>query len=132
MLLCCGKQFYAAEKIILPKKDKLYRCLEFGHCPHCGVRVARLIEQNIDYDIVVKEKRGIQALRLFEKAVIQKKRYLESLTLGSKSSENFYYGDFKKTKRKDEYNNPIYVQLRKNFNNKSEILGEVITHYSKI
>lgn len=131
LLSCCGKQFYAAEKILLPKKDKLYRCLEFGHCPHCGTRVSRLIEQNFQYDIVVKERRGIKALHAYEKAKLQQKKYLELNPLGSKISENYYFGDFKKTKRLDSNNQPIYVQLRKNFNNKVEVLGDVVTYYSK-
>lgn len=132
MLLCCGRQFYAAEKIILPKRDKIYRCLEYGHCPHCGSRVSRLIEQNKNYEIFIKEKRGIQALRAFEKAVMQREKYLKSVNFGTKSNENYYYGSFKKTRKFDDNNQPIYLQLRKNFNNKVEFLGEVVTHYSKI
>lgn len=132
LLSCCGRQFYAAEKVVLPKKDKLYRCLEYGHCPHCGVRVSRLIEQDFNYEIYVKEKRGIKALRAFEKAVLQRKRYLETSGSGTKSGENYYFGAFKKTRRLDDNNQPIYVQLRKNFNNKSEVLGDVITYYSKL
>ncbi len=132
MLSCCGRQFYAAEKIVLPKKTKLYRCLEYGHCPNCGTRVSRLIEQERDYEIFVKEKRGIKALRAFEKAVKQRKRYIESVGKGTKTQENYYYGAFKKTARFDSNNQPIYVQLRKNFNNKSEVLGDVVTYYSKI
>lgn len=132
MLLCCGKQFYAAEKIMLPKKDKLYRCLEFGHCPNCGTRVARLVEQDKNYEIFVKEKRGIKALRVFEKAVLQREKYLNFCVYGTKSNENYYYGCFKKTNRFDNHNQPIYLQFKKNFNNKTELLGEVVTYYSKI
>lgn len=133
MLTCCGKQFYAAEKIVLPKKDKLYRCLEYGHCPHCGTRVSKLIEQAKNYEVFSKERHGIKALRAYEKAVNQRKRFLEqSGSYGSKSGENYYFGTFKKTNRKDEYNQPIYIQLRKNFNNKTEVLGDVTTYYSKI
>lgn len=133
MLLCCGKQFFAAEKIILPKNDKLYRCLEFGFCPNCGTRVSRFIEQDKDYQVNVKERRGIKALRAYEKAVLQHNRFVkQTCKTGSKASENFYFGAFRKTKRFDEHNQPIYVQLKKNFNNKTENLGDVITHYSKI
>ena len=133
MLLCCGRQFYAAEKIVLPKKDKLYRCLEYGHCPHCGARVSRLVEQDKNYEIFVKDRRGIKAFSAYQKAVKQRKRFLEQNGLtGSKTAENYYYGDFKKTNRLDENNQPVYIQLRKNFNNKSEELGEVVTHYSKL
>lgn len=132
MLSCCGRQFYAAEKVVLPKKGRLYRCLEYGHCPHCGTRVSRFIEQDSNYEIYIKERRGIKALRAFEKAVAQRKRFLETAAYGTKSGENYYFGDFKKTNRFDSNNQPIYVQLRKNFNNKSEILGDVVTYYSKL
>ncbi|MCR5261566.1 MAG: hypothetical protein K6C94_06970 [Candidatus Gastranaerophilales bacterium] len=133
MLLCCGRQFFAAEKVVLPKKDKLYRCLEFGFCPNCSTRVSRLIEQDKNYEITVKERRGIKALRAYEKAVAQRNRFLKQTCLtGSKTSENFYFGDFRKTKRLDENNQPIFLQLKKNFNNKTEVLGEVTTYYYKI
>lgn len=132
MLSCCGRQFYAAEKILLPVRAKLYRCLEYGHCPNCATAVSRLIEQDKDYYIEVKDRRGRKADRAYEKAVLQRKRYLETVPKGTKSGENFYYGDFKKTRRFDENNQPVYVQLLRNFNNKTEILGEVVTHYQKI
>ena len=77
LLLCCGRQFYAAEKIVLPKKDKLYRCLEYGHCPHCGARVSRLVEQDKNYEIFVKDRRGIKAFSAYQKAVNQRKRFME-------------------------------------------------------
>jgi len=133
MLLCCGRQFFAAEKVILPKKDKLYRCLEFGFCPNCGTRVSRFIEQDKNYEVTIKERRGIKALRAYEKAVLQHNRFFgQSSKTGSKAAENFYFGDFRRTKRLDENNQPIYLQLKKNFNNKTEILGEVATYYYKI
>lgn len=131
MLVCCGLQFFAAKKIILPQRDMLYRCLEYGFCPSCGTDVARLVEQNRSYEIFVKEARGIKAKRIFEKALIQNEKMKASFQ-GSKIAENYYYGDFRKTRRKDANNQPIYLQIKKNFNNKSEILGEIVTHYSKI
>jgi len=131
VLVCCGLQFFAAEKIILPQKDMLYRCLEYGFCPNCGTKVARLIEQDYSYEIFIKESRGIKALRQFEKALKQREK-MKSVRQGSKIAENYYYGDFRKTRKKDSNNQPIYLQIRKNFNNKSEILGEIVTHYSKI
>lgn len=132
MLSCCGRHFYAAEKILLPKKGKLYRCLEYGHCPNCGTRVSRLIEQTVNYEVTVKERRGIKALRAYEKAVSQRERYQKSCKTGSYNSENYYFGAFRKTSRLDSNNQPIYVQLRKNFNNKTEVLGDVVTHYSTL
>ena len=132
MLSCCGRQFYAAEKILLPTRGKLYRCLEYGHCPNCSAAVSRLIEQDKNYDIQVKDRHGRKADSAYEKAIKQRKKYLATVPKGTKSGENFYYGDFKKTRRVDENNQPIYVQLRRNFNNKTEVLGDVVTHYQKI
>ncbi len=132
LLSCCGKQFYAAEKVVLPKQDKLYRCLEFGYCPNCGSRVSRFIEQDTDYEIYVREKRGIQALRAYEKAKCQRKRHLSAVGVGTKTGENYYFGVFKKTRRLDCHNQPVYIQVRKNFNNKTEVLGDVITYYSSL
>lgn len=131
MLVCCGLQFFATEKIILPQKDLLYRCLEYGFCPKCGTKTARLVEQNYSYEVFIKEFHGIKALRAFEKALKQKEKS-QIIFQGSKSNENYFYGDFKKTRKKDSNNQPVYLQIRKNFNNKSQILGEVVTYYSKL
>lgn len=132
MLSCCGLRFYAAEKIVLPKKDKLYRALEFAYCPNCNAPSVRFVEQDYNYDIHIKEQRGIKALRLYEKCRKQREKYLATVISGTKAGQNYYYGTFKKTKRFDEMKQPIYVQVRKNFNNQAEELGDVITHYFKL
>ena len=46
---------------------------------------------------------------------------------GSWTRQNLWYGDFMKTNRKDANGNPIYLQLRKNFNGQYEILNEINT-----
>ena len=51
---------------------------------------------------------------------------------GTKSNQNFYYGDYKITNKKDSQGNPIYLQLRRNFNNESTVLNEVETKVIKI
>ena len=91
MLACCGKQFYAAEKVVLPKKGMLYRCLEYGHCPHCGNRVSRLIEQDTNYEIFVKERHGIKALRAFEKAKSQRKKNKTNNYIHAKAIFDYIY-----------------------------------------
>lgn len=129
MLKCCGVAFFAARKIVLPKKDKMYRCLEFGYCPNCGIPVSRLVEQDFDYGVFIKELRGIKALRSFEKAL---KIYENNkVKFGTKSNQNYYYGFYKKSALKDENNEPIYIEYRKNFNNVAEKIGIVKTNYIK-
>ena len=75
-----------------------------------------------------KELSGVKAYRAYtktiEKVAIQQQ--------GNKSAQNYYYGDFKKTREKDKNGNPIYIQLRKNFNNDFEILNKIETRVTKI
>ena len=66
---------------------------------------------------------GKFALSAFEKTL----ENLSHIKSGTKSYQNFYYGDFKKTDQTDERGNPIYLQLKKNFNNDTEVIGKVRT-----
>jgi hypothetical protein len=79
-----------------------------------------------------KERRkflsGKDAELAFEKVI----RSLRSEKCGTKTNQNFYFGDYKVTKKKDANGNPVYLQLRRNFNDEAEILGEVNTVVYKL
>ena len=126
MLFCCNCRFVGRYFHVLSNTRDFYRKIEFGICPKCGVY------KFLDYRVIsgnVKEKKlsGRKATLAFEKII----RKLSLMKHGTKSNQNFYYGDFKATKRKDSFGNTIYMQLRKNFNNEEEILGEVVTRVLK-
>ena len=127
MLDCCNRNFCGSFFHVLVNKEDFYRRIEFGICPVCG------IYKLLDFRLVngIEKKKvlsGKDAENTFEK--IYKK--LSEEKQGSKSNNNFYYGDFKRTRKKDLNGNPIYLQLRKNFNNVVDILGEVSTKVIKI
>ena len=122
MLICCNRHFRGGYYRVLSNKQDFYRRVEYGICPCCGVY------RFFDFRIVQgKEKRkslsGKDAELAFEKVI----RTLRAEKYGTKANQNFHFGDFKITGKKDENGNPVYIQLRRNFNNEAEILGEVNT-----
>ena len=72
--------------------------------------------------------KGTTAIKKFKKY----EKLKNNIKQGSKSNQNVYYGDFRKTRKKDKNGNPVYLQLRKNFNGDYEILNEIQTtiHYN--
>lgn len=129
MLRCCSVNFEAQRKIVLPAKGWLYRCLEFGVCPHCGVKVSRLIRQDSSYEVTVVQRSGIKALRELQKAIKEREKADALLKFGTFSRQNYYYGSFRVTSRLDERGNKICIQRRVNFNGTAIDLNEVKTRY---
>lgn len=134
MLECCNLRFGGEFSRVLINSRDFYRKIEYGICPNCGCSKYRELRQVNGGAIREKLLSGKEALHRFEKISEQ----LSKLKRGNFVNQNFYYGDFKKTRRKDEFGNPVYLQLRKNFNNTVEILGEIRTtvtyggkHYEK-
>lgn len=123
MLTCCNQYFYGTYAKIVADNSFYYRRIEYGICPHCGCVIFIDYIQRFDGEEIIKQYQG-------ERAVCKIKKWQQSLInnfIGTKGNQNVYYGDFKRTNRKDENGNPIYYQLRKNFNNQSEIIGEIKT-----
>jgi hypothetical protein len=98
--------------------------LEFGICPQCGC--LKFKDFIIDYNGIetVHQSTGKHALQKLE---LWRKR-INNTKYGTKSNQNVYYGDFRKTSRIDENGLPIYQQLRKNFNGQSEVLNDIKTN----
>lgn len=123
MLFCCNNHFAGSFSRILFNTELNYRRIEFGICPVCGCLKFR--DYKIDYS--GKEKvNELSGKAANDRMVFWRKR-LKSTKQGSWTKQNIYYGDFRKTRKKDEFGNPIYLQLRRNFNNEAEIIGEVRT-----
>lgn len=122
MLVCCQEIFVPSESYVCGKK-----AIEYGLCPICKKPVLRMF---INYKqrkiLTFKKYRALQELKKFLKKINSS---IFNIKYGYAENENFYYGDYKKTRKKDGKGNPIYLQLRKNFNGKTEILGEVETAY---
>jgi len=76
----------------------------------------------------IKTLSGKKAEITFEKII----KNLREEKQGTKSNQNYHYGDYRISKKKDMYGNPIYIQLKKDFNNETEILGEVETKIYKL
>lgn len=124
MLTCCNQYFNGNFKKIIADNSFYYRRIEFGTCPCCGVKKFVDYSQNCKGIEIIKEFTGSKAILRFKKW----ENFFASTKLGTKGNQNVYYGDFQKTRQKDENGIPIYYQLRKNFNNQSEIIGEIKTH----
>ena len=122
MLVCCNRRFSGGYYRVLSNKPDFYRRIEFGICPKCG-QYRYMDFRLVEGVLKIKTFSGKNAEIAFEK-IVKKLRQEKS---GTKSNQNYYYGDYKLSGKKDYSGNPIYLQLRKNFNNEAEILGEVET-----
>lgn len=123
MLECCNAFFNASFSYVLFSGENYYRRLEFGICQNCGC--LKFKDFTIDHTgqekvKVYTGKHAAQKLELWRQKIRNTK-------YGSKSNQNVYYGDFKKTNKIDNNGIPIYQQLRKNFNGQSEVIGEIET-----
>ena len=123
MLECCNRRFGGTFSRVLVNNADFYRKIEYGFCPECGCEKLRELRQVNGGSVREKLLSGKEAKRRYQK-ILDK---LEKIKHGNFVNQNFYYGDFKKTRRKDKFGNPIYLQLRKNFNNDVEVLGEIRT-----
>jgi hypothetical protein len=125
MLICCNRLFQGGFHYVVSNTDDFYRRIEFGICPNCGVYRFR------DYRIINEKTKdkilsGKEALSAYEKFLSK----LKVCKQGIKSNQNYHYGDFRATSKKDENGNLIYLQLRKNFNDEVEVIGEIKTKIS--
>ena len=123
MLECCNAFYNASFSYVLFSGKNYYRRIEFGICQNCGCLKFKdfIIDHNGNEKIKqYTGKHAAQKLELWRKK-IRNTRY------GTKSNQNVYYGDFRKTSRIDANGLPIYQQLRKNFNGQAEIIGEIET-----
>ena len=123
MLGCCNSLFRESFSYVLLSTKYFYRKIEFGICPHCGCLKFKDFQIFADGTEKVAYSKGKHASQKME---YWRKR-LNNTKYGTKSNQNVYYGDFKKTSKTDENNLPVYQQLRKNFNGQSEVLGEIKT-----
>ncbi|MFR1671626.1 MAG: hypothetical protein ACLSWI_01625 [Candidatus Gastranaerophilaceae bacterium] len=123
MISCCNKLFNSVFSRIIENKNNFYRRIEFGVCPICGnfkFRELKLINGNE----LIKQLSGKKA----KSQLLKWEKKFNKITIGTKANQNVFYGDFKKTRKKDEFGNDIYLQLKKNFNNQTEVLGVVKTY----
>ncbi len=128
MLVCCNRGFRGIFRRVLAMRTDFYRRVEFGICPVCGSYKYIDYREFYNGQESVKELSGKEAEHAYEK--IEEKLKYEKY--GSKSNQNFCFGDFRKTTRQDKNGNPVYLQLKKNFNNEEQVLGVVETRVYKI
>lgn len=127
MLLCCNRRFRGGYYRVLSNRQDFYRRIEFGICPECGNY--RFLDLRIlEGKLREKYLSGKAAEQAFEKVI----KKLRNEKQGTLSNQNFYFGDFKISRKKDADGNPIFIQLKRNFNNEIQVLGEVDTVVYKI
>lgn len=125
MIECCRRYFVGSFSYVLFSSEYYYRHIEFGICSNPNCLKPKFKDFTISYD--GKEHQKVYTgKKAFEKFEYWRKK-LAKIRQGSKENQNVYYGDFQKTNRKDDNGNCIYLQLRKNFNDQSEVIGEIKT-----
>ena len=124
MLFCCNTLFEGSLSKVIKNNSLFYQRIEFGMCPVCGVAKFREIKFSVTTQ---KEKYKVLSGLNAEKKIKELLDPKNNGRCGTKTNQNFYFGDFKKTNNKDENGLPIYLQLRKNLNGQYEVLGTVKT-----
>ena len=124
MIECCNNYFNPSFSYILFSGKNYYRRLEFGICQNCGCLKFKDFAITQDGKEIVKIFTGKHAAQKLE---MWRKR-LRNTGYGNKTNQHLYYGDFRKTNRKDINGIPIYQQLRRNFNGQAEVIGEIKTN----
>lgn len=80
--------------------------------------------------ITTKTKTGLEAERLIKSAWVNRLIFLDQKPHGTKSNQNWYYGDYKRSIAKDDKGRPIEIQIKRNFNGEEvENLGEARVIY---
>ena len=118
---CCGETLRVTRLIFNANGN--YKRVEFGLCQECGK--PQTLVYSMDKTGKDREKRftGGAAIKEFRRYQNLKNNTKQ----GSKSNQNVYYGDFRKTRKRDKNGIPVYLQLKKNFNGDYIVLNEIQT-----
>lgn len=120
-MYCCGERLSVTRLVF--RNNGYYKRVDFGFCQGCGTAHTLIYTMYKDGHDREKHFSGKIAINEFKKY----QRLKNNTKQGSKSNQNVYYGDFRKTRKKDKNGNPVYLQLRKNFSGDYEILNEIQT-----
>lgn len=132
MLNCCGINFKASYKFYAAPVNKKYklRKILFSFCPHCNSAVYKEILSDYEGNYTHKQQlRGAKALEAYQKACFSRLVFFEKVPFGTKTNANWYYGDFQKTRKKDEKGNIEYLQLKRSFCGDKEVIGKAKVIY---
>ena len=125
-MYCCGEHLKVTRLVF--RNNGYYKRVDFGFCQGCGTAhtlIYTMYKDGRDKEIHLT---GSVALKEFKKY----QKIKNNIRQGSKSNQNVYYGDFRKTRKKDKSGAPVYLQLRKNFNGDYTVMNVIITKYSTI
>ena len=133
-LLCphCKKHYTASQSFFIEPSNFKFKKIHFLKCPRCQEKIYKEITVSFKDEIAYRIHFGKKAEKLFNRALFNRLVFLEKISQGTKSNQNWYYGDFEKTNKKDEKGNPIYLQLKKNFNGQITVLGAAPIKYGYI
>lgn len=127
MFYCCNKRFNATSSCYIPTQNFKYKIALYAYCPICGSALYKEKKMSFNNNKHIgKQRKGKEAEKLISKAIFNRLIFFEKTKMGSKQNQNWFYGDFCKTREKDEKGNPIYLQLRCNFNNGYEVLNKAM------
>ena len=123
MIFCCNHPFRGSFSYVLFSTKDTSQRVEFGICPKCGCLIFKETSYNYDGTDTAKYRTGKKALQKLD----YWRKKVNNVKHGTKGNQNVYYGDFQKSNKIDENGNPVYLQLRRNFNDQREVIGEIKT-----
>lgn len=125
-MYCCGEQLRVTRLAFC--KNGYSKTVKFAICQECGTVHTVIYTRYKDGHDKEIHLTGAIAIKEFNKY----KKIKNNIRQGTKSNQNVYYGDFRRTRKKDKKGNPVYLQLCKNFNGDYTVLNEIYTIYSAI
>lgn len=131
MLFCCSRELKPLNVFYAACENCIYKKIEYRICPHCKTPIYKeTIKRFNNTETTPKTLKGEKAVKAFKRALLNRLTFFEKLKQGSRQNQNWYYGDFKRTNKKDKNGNFVELQIKKNFNNETvAILGEAIINY---
>ncbi|HIU85483.1 TPA: hypothetical protein IAD52_00755 [Candidatus Spyradomonas excrementavium] len=123
-MYCCGERLRVTRLVF--NTNGYYKRVDFGFCQGCGT--AHTFVYVISKGGRERERKfsGSTAIKEFKKY----QRLKNNIRQGTRNNQNVCYGDFLKTRKVDANGFPVYLQIRRDFNNQYEVLNQVETIYS--
>ena len=112
---CCNHFLNVRSFFVVAQQNYESLKIEYSRCPHCKKSFYKEIKTDFNGNRYnTNTKMGKEAEFLIEKAFLNRLDFFTPK--GTKTNQEWYYGDFKKTNQKDEKGNLLELQIKRNFN----------------
>ena len=136
-MYCCGERLRVTRLVF--NTNGYYKRVDFGFCQGCGTahtfvyvisKGGRERERKFSGSTAIKEFKKYQRLKNNIRQGTRNNQNLSDKGHLSNEAAAYCICDFLKTRKVDANGFPVYLQIRRDFNNQYEVLNQVETIYS--